>query len=81
MLHEQLWAPWRLAYIKPDATPEPTPVYEYDDAPGADADCFICRAAGARKADGSAPVQGQGVDALECTAASRPRAPAGWPGR
>jgi ATP adenylyltransferase len=55
VLHEQLWAPWRLAYIKQDATPDPPPAYEYDFAPGADHDCFICRAAAARKADGSRP--------------------------
>jgi ATP adenylyltransferase len=43
-MHEQLWAPWRLAYIKgEDETPrtERNPVLPQ----GADPQCFICRAA------------------------------------
>lgn len=55
VLHEQLWAPWRLAYIKQDAAPEPPPVYDYEYLAGADPDCFICRAVAARKADGTRP--------------------------
>jgi len=45
--HEQLWAPWRLGYIKgagPSASStleaQPTPT---DLLPGADPTCFICR--------------------------------------
>ena len=42
MHHEQLWAPWRLAYIKGgDAAPEPR---QQHPLPGADPQCFICRA-------------------------------------
>lgn len=48
MTGDRLWAPWRLAYIKgdgaeaaPAAPPEPR-----SWAPGADHDCFLCRAAG-----------------------------------
>jgi len=47
--HEQLWAPWRLAYVSGDAaaneakaktTRRPAPRF----LPGADETCFICRA-------------------------------------
>ena len=40
--HEQLWAPWRLAYLKPDpaAAPAAKPLALL---PGADPDCFLCR--------------------------------------
>ncbi len=46
--HEQLWAPWRLAYVSGEAaadeakakTPRPAPRF----LPGADEACFICRA-------------------------------------
>lgn len=55
MLHDQLWAPWRLAYIQQDEAPKSKPTYTYDFPAGADADCFICRAAAARNADGSRP--------------------------
>ena len=45
MSFEQIWAPWRLAYIKREADPpvdvEPA-VAEWP--PGADHGCFICRA-------------------------------------
>ncbi len=42
--YEQIWAPWRLAYIqgeKPDKPVEATPLQL---APGADAECFLCQA-------------------------------------
>jgi ATP adenylyltransferase len=42
---DQIWAPWRLAYIKREA--EPSAQIEPADAkwlPGADHACFICRA-------------------------------------
>ena len=45
MSHERLWAPWRLAYIKgvaDDARPAPQKTLAL--LPGADADCFLCRA-------------------------------------
>ena len=45
VMHEQIWAPWRLAYIQKEAQPaEPDPV-ELDFLPGADPDCFLCQAA------------------------------------
>jgi ATP adenylyltransferase len=43
--HEQLWAPWRLAYVSGEATAEeakPTPASELKLLPGADPTCFIC---------------------------------------
>ena len=38
--HEQLWAPWRLAYVsgEAEAKADPLPLL-----PGADPECFICR--------------------------------------
>ena len=48
MTSEILWAPWRLAYVQGHergaARPQPEPV---DWRPGADRDCFLCRAAAA----------------------------------
>jgi ATP adenylyltransferase len=39
---DQLWAPWRLSYIKGEET---SPACEAPDwLPGADSSCFICRA-------------------------------------
>jgi ATP adenylyltransferase len=55
VLHEQLWAPWRLSYIKQDPDSKPEPQLLYDYLPDADADCFICRAVAARTADGQRP--------------------------
>ena len=43
MKHEQLWAPWRLAYIsghQEEKKPAPATLL-----PGGDPDCFICQAA------------------------------------
>jgi ATP adenylyltransferase len=42
--HEQLWAPWRLGYVKGDRTPRGN-IEALKFLPGADADCFMCRAA------------------------------------
>lgn len=42
MHHAQLWAPWRLGYIK-DAGPKPAP-RPLPLLPGADEGCFLCRA-------------------------------------
>lgn len=53
MLHEQLWAPWRLSYIKQDAETKSPVQYEYRYLPAADAECFICRAVAARTSDGT----------------------------
>ena len=45
MTHEQIWAPWRLAYIKQEDRPvEPDP-RKLDFLPGADPSCFLCQAA------------------------------------
>ncbi|MEN1679744.1 MAG: HIT domain-containing protein [Planctomycetota bacterium] len=41
---ERLWAPWRLGYIKGDAKPE-SPPEPNSWLPGAEHDCFLCRAA------------------------------------
>ncbi len=44
--HEQLWAPWRLAYVRgvaaENANQETTPA-KLPLLPGADPECFICR--------------------------------------
>ena len=48
MDHEQIWAPWRLGYIKGDKVA--AEARAADLLPGADPDCFICRAV-AEKAD------------------------------
>ncbi len=43
MQHEQLWAPWRLAYVsRAEETPAPEPV-DLKFLPGADPECFVCR--------------------------------------
>ncbi len=42
MKHEQLWAPWRLAYIAGDPEKKPAPATVLS---GGDPDCFICQAA------------------------------------
>jgi ATP adenylyltransferase len=55
VLHEQLWAPWRLAYIKQDPAAAESTDIQYDYLPGADPNCFICRDVAARHADGSSP--------------------------
>ena len=43
--HEQLWAPWRLAYVSGQAgdAPKPKP-RDLKLLPGSDPGCFICRA-------------------------------------
>lgn len=53
MLHEQLWAPWRLAYIKQDGDAAPADEFKFNFLPGADPECFICRAAAAETLNGS----------------------------
>ncbi len=44
--HEQLWAPWRLAYVSGEAAAEAAKQHaaELKLLPGADPECFICRA-------------------------------------
>ena len=42
MQHEQIWAPWRLAYIKGDDSTAAT-TRQLELPTGADPDCFICR--------------------------------------
>jgi ATP adenylyltransferase len=44
--HEQLWAPWRIGYITGDANapPDASPERELRWEPGADPNCFLCRA-------------------------------------
>lgn len=46
--HEQLWAPWRLAYIAGDeGAPAPAATTAQPEfLPGADPQCFLCRAVG-----------------------------------
>ena len=48
MTHEQLWAPWRLAYIKGIDKQLPVPA-QVELLPGADPQCFICRAVAERR--------------------------------
>jgi ATP adenylyltransferase len=40
--HDQLWAPWRMAYIQGESTEKE--VVPENLLPGADPDCFICQA-------------------------------------
>ncbi len=40
---EQLWAPWRLGYIKGETDAPPQPAGELAWLPNADHDCFLCR--------------------------------------
>jgi ATP adenylyltransferase len=42
--YEQIWAPWRLGYIVGEAR-QPEPEAPADLLPGADGQCFLCRAA------------------------------------
>ncbi len=44
--HEQIWAPWRLAYVSDEAAAEKATeqATELELQPGADPECFICRA-------------------------------------
>ena len=47
--HEQLWAPWRLAYVSGEAAAEKAKAktaqrVKLEWLPGADEECFICRA-------------------------------------
>lgn len=44
MPHEQLWAPWRLAYITGTDRPAEKPDGALAFLPGADRACFLCRA-------------------------------------
>ena len=45
MSHEQLWAPWRLGYIQGTNPPTADVERPVQWLPGADLDCFLCRAA------------------------------------
>lgn len=42
--NEQLWAPWRLSYIKENSEPTQQPRATAGLLPGADPACFLCRA-------------------------------------
>ncbi len=42
---DRLWAPWRMAYIGGGDRATGTPATELKFLPGADANCFMCRAA------------------------------------
>lgn len=42
MSHDQLWAPWRLAYVKGQAEQQPT--CSVNLLPNGDEKCFLCRA-------------------------------------
>ena len=45
---ERLWAPWRLGYVQGHEVGDPAEVVGIDHwRPGADHDCFLCRAAAA----------------------------------
>lgn len=43
MRQEQLWAPWRLAYVAGELTPQAEQEPQRSFLPGADPQCFICR--------------------------------------
>jgi len=42
--NEQLWAPWRMAYVQGEESSEPVND-QLEFLPGADPDCFMCQAA------------------------------------
>ena len=44
MSHEQVWAPWRLGYIQGTNPPPASVERPLQWLPGADLDCFLCRA-------------------------------------
>lgn len=49
---DRLWAPWRLGYVQGDDAGDPAEAVEIAAwRPGADRDCFLCRAAAASSAD------------------------------
>ncbi len=48
MAHDQLWAPWRLSYIKSDGEADQPESRPLDFPEGADPECFLCRAAALR---------------------------------
>jgi ATP adenylyltransferase len=62
-LHQQLWAPWRLAYIKAEDPAPPTAERPLAWLPGADPECFLCRAV-ADTADRENLVVGRGPHTL-----------------
>jgi ATP adenylyltransferase len=41
--NEQLWAPWRLAYVQGETAKNPAPTGPLEFLPGADQGCFLCR--------------------------------------
>jgi ATP adenylyltransferase len=41
--NEQLWAPWRLAYVQGETAKTPAPAEPLEFLPGADENCFLCR--------------------------------------
>jgi len=43
--NEQLWAPWRLAYLVGEPADADRDRFEGEFAPGADPECFLCQAA------------------------------------
>lgn len=47
MANDQLWAPWRLAYIKGDDRPAAAEPASLNYLPGGDPGCFFCRAVAA----------------------------------
>lgn len=48
MQTERLWAPWRLGYVQGHESGDPAAAVSIDHwRPGADHDCFLCRAAAA----------------------------------
>lgn len=42
--NEQLWAPWRLAYVQGETAKTPATAEPLEFLPGADTNCFLCRA-------------------------------------
>jgi ATP adenylyltransferase len=57
---ERLWAPWRLGYVQGDAAADPAAAAAIDCwRPGADRDCFLCRAAAAAAYDRALGVVGR----------------------
>ena len=54
MDEQRIWAPWRLGYIAGEQSEDSAPPEPESWLPGADRDCFICRAAARYKDDDTA---------------------------
>ena len=64
---QRIWAPWRLGYIVGDDHPSETPLEPKRWRPGAERECFLCRAAASYEHKGEAHRRSLVVDMGEHT--------------